>query len=775
MSTDSRRTSFFALTSDPQLALERIEIPHFQRDYAQGRETDAVRQIRTDFLDVLHTAIDDDPTEVGLDFVYGAVDAGTLRPLDGQQRLTTLFLLHWYIASRSGHLAEDHGWKRFSYATRQSARMFCERLVGARLPDGEMVPSAWIKDQPWYLFVWRHDPTIQSMLVMIDAIHERFGDVDAAAAWRRLTDIDAPAIWFLLLPLSGLSSSGDQDMRPEDLYIKMNSRGRPLTEFENFKAHFERTIQSSPRSAEFALKVDTVWSDLLWHLRGDDDLIDDEFLRYLEFITEVCEWRGGRDDGAGQRLDPRTRAVFGDENPEHEAHREFLFQALDIWAARSISETFETLFTTNSSVEGDVSKVRLFFRHADSQQETLNLFEACCRSYGVTRGRARLFSLGQGLVLYAVVLHLIEGTHDFPRRIRVLRNLIEASSDELRPDRMPKILEDVHRIIRHGAIEDVATLNQAQVTDEKLKAAFLEANPILQHAVFALEDHELLHGSLGAFELDAPTFKSRAGAFHRVMSQPELEPDLLGALLAVGEYQRQRTNARPFLFGTDSKRHDNAWRELLTGATRDWLRPTREVLAKFLDVVAAASTGLDDTLQAVTRDYLTRCEEQQRFDWRYYMVKYPAMREKGSSTYYAEPADDSEHLTMGYSLCMLSAGGRALNGNYRDPYLLAISRELEDSDVVEDKWFTGYETQPRRLPLTRSGASIRCVPSGFELSPPPDDADAEVFAAACAGLSMDSNNVVAVPQVDANGRPVDMADRIQLGADIVRRLVAANL
>ena len=67
------------------------------------------------------------------------------------------------------------------------------------------------------------------------------------------------------------------------------------------------------------------------------------------------------------------------------------------------------------------------------------------------------------------------------------------------------------------------------------------------------------------------------------MSHPDLWPDLLAALLAVGEYQRQRTNSRPFLFGTDSKRHDNAWRELLTGPPRDALRPTREVLAAFLD------------------------------------------------------------------------------------------------------------------------------------------------------------------------------------------------
>src|SRR4051812_4626528 len=115
MTAKSRRTSFFALTgnhqSDDDLAVERVEIPLFQRDYAQGREGDQVLRIRNDFLDVLRSAVVAAvPDSIGLDFVYGGIDGGTLRPLDGQQRLTTLFLLHWYTASRSGHLADDHGW-----------------------------------------------------------------------------------------------------------------------------------------------------------------------------------------------------------------------------------------------------------------------------------------------------------------------------------------------------------------------------------------------------------------------------------------------------------------------------------------------------------------------------------------------------------------------------------------------------------------------------------------------------------------------------------------
>ncbi len=179
---------------------------------------------------------------------------------------------------------------------------------------------------------------------------------------------------------------------------------------------------------------------------------------------------------------------------------------------------------------------------------------------------------------------------------------------------------------------------------------------------------------------------------------------------------------------------------------------------------------LAEALTAITADYLAQCEAEQRFDWRYYMVKYPAMHENGSSTYY-----DSEHLAMGYSLCMLKAGGRALNGYYRDPYLQAITRELDEPDVVEDKPFSGPAEQPRRLLLARSGAGVRCVAQGFELSPPSTNAHTEAFATACAELGADADLLVAVPQDLVGDRPIDTADRIQLGAELVRRLVDAGL
>lgn len=82
-------------SADGMLKVNKISIPIIQRDYAQGRKTADIVRVRNRFLDSLHDALDEDP--ITLDFVYGDIDdKGVLTPLDGQQRLTTLFLLHWY-------------------------------------------------------------------------------------------------------------------------------------------------------------------------------------------------------------------------------------------------------------------------------------------------------------------------------------------------------------------------------------------------------------------------------------------------------------------------------------------------------------------------------------------------------------------------------------------------------------------------------------------------------------------------------------------------------
>jgi len=99
---------------------------------------------------------------------------------------------------------------------------------------------------------------------MLDAIHERFKGTTGLYA--RLTNHQQPSSRFQLLPLEHFGLT-------DDLYIKMNARGKPLTPFETFKARFEeflkelfptgtRKIGGGDLSVPdfFAMRMDTQWT-----------------------------------------------------------------------------------------------------------------------------------------------------------------------------------------------------------------------------------------------------------------------------------------------------------------------------------------------------------------------------------------------------------------------------------------------------------------------------------------------------------------------------------
>ena len=116
-----------------------VVIPMLQRDYAYGRIDESEK--RDSFLSNLRSYfMTSDPHE--LDFIYGSVDSNNnLKLLDGQQRITTLFLLHWYLAlvknqNNTCHFSEfkemmmqPNGESKFSYKTRFSSTDFCNAIV----------------------------------------------------------------------------------------------------------------------------------------------------------------------------------------------------------------------------------------------------------------------------------------------------------------------------------------------------------------------------------------------------------------------------------------------------------------------------------------------------------------------------------------------------------------------------------------------------------------------------------------------------------------------
>lgn len=303
----------------------KIEIPIIQRDYAQGRL--GKEYLRKSFLDEIKKALVSG-NQLKLDFVYGSVNDknGKLSPLDGQQRLTTLWLLHWYIALMSGNLNEKScmALGKFSYETRISSREFCQNMcIPANFATFKDFKTAekrrivdFITSRTWFYSAWKQDPTIQSMLRMlggteaidksgediVDGLEELFKDsnTDFSKYWRDLTE-NSPEnspIVFYHLPLSDFGLS-------DDLYIKMNARGKPLTSFENFKADLVGYIRKKVDENKawdnlldatngIPIKLDTDWTDIFWNTLLHDKRIDkiyriDEI--YFAFLNRffLCE------------------------------------------------------------------------------------------------------------------------------------------------------------------------------------------------------------------------------------------------------------------------------------------------------------------------------------------------------------------------------------------------------------------------------------------------------------------------------------------------------
>ena len=301
----------------------KIRIPLIQRDYAEGRPNPEVKRKISNFLKQLFDVIYGDKKSSSLDFIYGYVqDEGgkkcdsnkweevqninyAFEPLDGQQRLTTLFLLYWILGREKDLIDDRDGKSLFIYATRESSTDFCNTLVTKQAYD---IISKWkqyieklkvtneetkknresaedkyqaqlkypfrefpslseyIKDQEWFKWNWRTDPTICSMLNVMDIIvnmidNDTRGDYKHACA----NNANLENIHFSLL--DKLECNGQK------LFVKMNARGKELSEFDLAKSALEEEIEKQAilglpalnDKMEWTCKIDGAWLDYCWH------------------------------------------------------------------------------------------------------------------------------------------------------------------------------------------------------------------------------------------------------------------------------------------------------------------------------------------------------------------------------------------------------------------------------------------------------------------------------------------------------------------------------
>ena len=217
----------------------RVVIPGIQRHYVQGANNPKAESVRKQFIKEIFTAIEKKQNEFNLHFIYGPINTNgedSFVPVDGQQRLTTLWLIARYAAEK----AEPSDRKdllsllsRFTYEDRINAKRFCQALTceDSRW-DITQDPNPDILCQDWFVDYWKEDETVASMIRMLSTIYEEWNKHQDSITAEDILEAIASKIRFNLK----IDAFGD------DIYMKMNARGLQLTQWENFKGKFSEDL-----------------------------------------------------------------------------------------------------------------------------------------------------------------------------------------------------------------------------------------------------------------------------------------------------------------------------------------------------------------------------------------------------------------------------------------------------------------------------------------------------------------------------------------------------
>ncbi|MED4455138.1 DUF262 domain-containing protein [Metabacillus fastidiosus] len=637
-----------------------IVIPIIQRDYAQGRKDSRASFVRENLIEHLAQALQGEHT-IDFDFVYGTIEERNgqkvLLPLDGQQRLTTLFLLHWYF-----NIKEDGDFRslleKFSYETRLTARDFLMYLTKEKIDFqefNEKTISKVLQAKKWYQYHWEYDPTIKGMLVMLDAIHETFGQYKDNVL-DRLAGEDCPII-FTFKDLETFQLG-------EELYIKMNARGRILSNFENFKAQFEQLLESwgfVEQSKDFSSKIDGEWTDLLWPFLDNSKTLDAPFMRLFNFVTSAI----------ATKQDSIPPDIFT-KNYNNIKELEMIYKD-----SENVSFLFDvfSLWKEAEEIRSEISEIH----------QKIPLFTGK-KNYFEMVVKGELLAFPDRIYLYTIIqakLHKRDDTIDLLRIVRNVVNRIRQARDgefksNLRYDSVARVFNFVDLLVQsdsdvYSAIQNIESfprISDVSLKHEKDKAVLIERQPDLKELLFKLEDIPYLKGALMIL---FPLFKKYPDELYFLMTElldGDADQSLVSrAFLTFGDYAHHigYTNLGPrYIFGGTSIK------EFLWTAYDEELQ---EIYESFLEKLIHMS---EETLEQKLKKLIEQSSKWTFTDWAYYFVKYPAILQGGRMTFAYEDEDDE--------LLIERMNGVSLQAEHINPIYAAVIEEIPQFCNAEESY-----------------------------------------------------------------------------------------
>ena len=293
----------------------RIIIPDLQRDYCWGDEnniksTDKKGELVSGFVDNLLTQFNEyqnknDKEFLNLGLFYGyEVPANHIQLCDGQQRLTTLYLLLGMINKKTiehkegnqltegkfrRYLISDFEYKHddkepyLNYAIRESSLYFLSDLVCKFFIANEDNVET-IKSADWYFDYYNLDPSIQSMLKALAKIESILKDKGPDCV--ELGEWLINKVTFLYVDMENRKNG-------EETFVVINTTGESLSSTQNLKPLVLQEKNEKFDNTSFN-GIDKCWEEIetwFWQKRKDDNDTADagfaEFLRWISIIEQV--------------------------------------------------------------------------------------------------------------------------------------------------------------------------------------------------------------------------------------------------------------------------------------------------------------------------------------------------------------------------------------------------------------------------------------------------------------------------------------------------------
>lgn len=274
----------------------KIIIPDLQRDYCWGnyavtdRKSSKTKELVSDFVkNIVELFKEKSDSSLTMGLIYGYEQPHNhIQICDGQQRLTTLFLILGYINIKCSGVYDDYIISKqereddyephLQYAIRESTLYFLSDLSRNVFIEGETEVTD-IKLSNWYFAEYDNDASIQSMIAALQIIDNVFNSLE----FNCFLELGK----FVLNNLRVLYYDMENRSRGEETYVIINTTGEPLSPTENIKPIL---LGNSKLTKEQVQLYSDQWEDReewFWNHRGTDTTSDNGMQVFFMWYWQI--------------------------------------------------------------------------------------------------------------------------------------------------------------------------------------------------------------------------------------------------------------------------------------------------------------------------------------------------------------------------------------------------------------------------------------------------------------------------------------------------------